>query len=220
MNICFLGSGPLAKVLEVAADRRGFALTDVLYRADLVFVAQEVDDHQSLEGVRDVMFRAAGNVPANVPIIVTSQVPPGWTRVWAHHRPEVYYQPHTLIRGHEADMAYAPDCLVVGSGDVREPLPEAYAKYLAVYKVPIHRMSFESAELSKLAVNYLLAAHIEASTQLAFIASQIGADWDEIVPSLRYDKRIGAHAYIRPGVIGGHLPRDVDTVNRLKATLQ
>ena len=220
MNICFLGNGPLAQILESAAERRGFVLADVSHFADLVFVAKEVDDHRSMEGVCDVMQWAVDNVSADVPIIVTSQVPPGWTRPWAHRRPGIYYQPHTLIRGQETDMAYAPDCLVVGSGDVSEPLPAAYVEYLAAYEAPVHRMSFESAELSKLAVNYLLAAHITASNQLAFIASQIGADWDEIVPSLRYDKRIGEHAYIRPGVIGGHLPRDVDTVNRLKATLQ
>jgi UDPglucose 6-dehydrogenase len=76
-------------------------------------------------------------------------------------------------------------------------------------------MSFESAELSKLAINYLLAKQLEAANALARIADHIGAVWDEMIPGLRLDARIGQHAYLRPGEPNGHLLRDVRTIERL-----
>src|SRR5439155_2408215 len=45
---------------------------------------------------------------------------------------------------------------------------------------------------------------------------QIGADWGEIVPALKLDRRIGPHAYLAPGlgIAGGNLERDLATVIR------
>ena len=44
-----------------------------------------------------------------------------------------------------------------------------------------------------------------------------GADWAEIVPTLREDQRIGRHAYINAGlgIAGGNLERDLATFMRL-----
>jgi UDPglucose 6-dehydrogenase len=54
---------------------------------------------------------------------------------------------------------------------------------------------------------------------LAEICERIGADWQEIVPALRLDRRIGPHAYLNPGlgIAGGNLERDLVTVQRLAA---
>jgi len=48
----------------------------------------------------------------------------------------------------------------------------------------------------------------------------VGADWSEMVPALRLDRRIGPAAYIRPslGVAGGNLERDLVTLRALCAT--
>src|SRR5262249_8956683 len=45
----------------------------------------------------------------------------------------------------------------------------------------------------------------------------IGADWAEIAPALRLDRRIGPHAYLKPGlgIAGGNLERDLETVRTL-----
>ncbi len=50
-------------------------------------------------------------------------------------------------------------------------------------------------------------------------AKAIGADWSEIVPALRLDRRIGPHAYLGPGlgIAGGNLERDLVTVQGLAA---
>jgi UDPglucose 6-dehydrogenase len=52
---------------------------------------------------------------------------------------------------------------------------------------------------------------------LAELCEGIGADWAEIAPALRLDRRIGPHAYLKPGlgIAGGNLERDLETVLRL-----
>jgi UDPglucose 6-dehydrogenase len=52
---------------------------------------------------------------------------------------------------------------------------------------------------------------------LAELSEALGADWSEIIPALRLDKRIGPYAYLNPGlgIAGGNLERDLATVRRL-----
>ena len=59
-----------------------------------------------------------------------------------------------------------------------------------------------------------LVASVTAANTLAELCEQVGADWADIVPSLRLDKRIGKHAYLNPGlgIAGGNLERDLATV--------
>jgi len=54
---------------------------------------------------------------------------------------------------------------------------------------------------------------------MAELCEKIGADWSEIVPALKLDKRIGQHAYLAPGLglAGGNLERDLTTVEALAA---
>ena len=61
-----------------------------------------------------------------------------------------------------------------------------------------------------------LVASVCTANTLAELCEQIGADWSEIVPALRLDKRIGQHAYLAPGlgIAGGNLERDLATVCR------
>ena len=75
-------------------------------------------------------------------------------------------------------------------------------------------MRYESAELAKIAVNCFLAAQISTANTLAELCERVGADWREIVPALRLDRRIGAHAYLKPGlgIAGGNLERDLATM--------
>tara|TARA_B100001123_G_C15203117_1_gene984176 strand:- start:667 stop:1368 length:702 start_codon:yes stop_codon:yes gene_type:complete len=78
-------------------------------------------------------------------------------------------------------------------------------------------MSYESAELAKISINCLLASSISTANTLAEICEKIGADWNEIIPALRLDKRIGEQSYIVPGLglAGGNLERDLSTVIEL-----
>jgi UDPglucose 6-dehydrogenase len=78
-------------------------------------------------------------------------------------------------------------------------------------------MRYESAELAKIAVNLFLASSVSVTNTLAGLCERLGADWSEIAPTLRLDPRIGAHAYLSPGLglAGGNLERDLATVREL-----
>ena len=78
-------------------------------------------------------------------------------------------------------------------------------------------MRYESAELCKIAINAFLVSSISTTNVLAELCEAIGADWAEIAPALRLDRRIGEHAYLAPGLgIGGsNLSRDLATIDRL-----
>ena len=79
-------------------------------------------------------------------------------------------------------------------------------------------MRYESAELAKIAINCCLVASVSVANTLAELCERIGADWTEIAPALKLDRRIGAHAYLAPGlgIAGGNLERDLATVIRAR----
>ena len=73
---------------------------------------------------------------------------------------------------------------------------------------------FESAELAKISINMCLVASVTTANTLAELCEKIGADWSEIVPALKLDRRIGPYSYLAPGlgIAGGNLERDLATV--------
>ncbi|MFN0044711.1 MAG: UDP binding domain-containing protein [Alphaproteobacteria bacterium] len=78
-------------------------------------------------------------------------------------------------------------------------------------------MRYESAELTKISINFCLIGSLSAANVLAELCEAIGADWSEIVPALHLDGRIGPAAYLKPGLglSGGNLERDMATVEAL-----
>jgi UDPglucose 6-dehydrogenase len=77
-------------------------------------------------------------------------------------------------------------------------------------------MRFESAELTKISINCCLVASVTVANTLAELCERINADWSEIAPALKLDRRIGAFSYLAPGLglAGGNLERDLATVVR------
>jgi len=179
----------------------------------------ENDTHEVVELIQT----AASHVERHVPIVVASQVRPGFTRSHSYLHPELHYFMETLIFGRGLDRASRPERYIVGCADPTRSLPRAWADYLAVAGCPIHVMSYESAELTKLSANFILAANITAANSLADLAARLGANWQHIEAALRDDQRIGQKAYISAGLgIGGaNLSRDLhgirDMANRLGA---
>ena len=192
-----------------------------LSSCDLVYVAPDVptDDQgrSDLAPINSLLEGVFGAAHGEAAIVVLSQVPPGYTRSKQRSGRLVYYQVETLVFGRAVDRALNPERYIVGCADPAQPLPASYAAFLDAHACPILRMRFESAELSKIAINCCLVASISVANTLAELCEAIGANWSEIAPALKLDKRIGAHAYLAPGlgIAGGNLERDLATVIRL-----
>ncbi len=212
--------------LEAAARRNAARLIFTadpadLRRCDVVYVAPDVpvaDDGTSDLGVLTGLFdRIAAAIRPDAALVVLSQVPPGFTASRARRGLILHYQVETLIFGRALERALAPERYIIGCADPDRPLPPALAAFLAHPGCPVLTMRYESAELAKIAINLCLVASISTANTLAEICETTGADWAEIAPALRLDRRIGPHAYLAAGLgIGGsNLIRDMATTIRL-----
>ncbi len=116
------------------------------------------------------------------------------------HPFDVVANPDYLKEGAAVDDFMRPDRVVVGCDDVRvlEIMRELYAPYLRTGK-PFLSMSIRSAELSKYAVDTMLAARISLMNELANLAEAYGADIREVQNVLMADERLGA-SYLFPGI--------------------
>ncbi len=153
-------------------------------------------------------------------LVVLCQVPPGFTRsLGGPPLTRRYYQVETLVVGRAVERALQPERHIVGCADADAPLPASYRAVLEAFDCPVLPMRYESAELAKIAINCCLAASVTITNTLAAFAERVHADWAEIAPALRLDRRIGPHAYLTPGLglAGGNLERDLVTVMRLSA---
>ncbi len=214
----------LAQTLRRNGSRQIFtADSAAIAGCEIVYVAPDVPtDAQArseLAGVRALALRAFAALAPDAVLVVLCQVPPGFTRALGLPAARVFYQVETLVFGEALARARMPERFIVGAADPDAPLPPAYAALLAAFGCPVLKMRYESAELAKIAINFCLVASVSVANTLGELAEKIGADWHEIVPALRLDRRIGPHAYLSPGlgIAGGNLERDLETVAGLAA---
>ena len=198
---------------RLAATRRAGDLRNV----DLCFVAPDVptgsDGRSDLDSIKKLIETVDGSLASHVPMIVLSQVPPGFVRALARSAPSKFCQVETLIFGQAMSRALKPERFIVGCADPSAPLPPAYQAFLDSFRCPILQMRYESAELAKISINMFLVSSVTTTNTIAELCERMGADWEEIVPALRLDRRIGGHAYLSAGlgIAGGNLERDLAT---------
>jgi len=198
--------------LEFASDPAALQACDVVYVApDVPTDDRGGSDLGPINALLEHVFDAARK---DAVIVVLSQVPPGFTRSKQREGRILYYQVETLIFGRAVERALHPERYIVGCSDPARPLPSLYAAFLTVHGCPILPMRYESAELAKISINMCLVASVSVANTLAELCEHIGADWSEIVPALKLDKRIGQYSYLAPGlgIAGGNLERDLATV--------
>lgn len=189
-----------------------------LAKCEIVYVAPDIptDDFgkSDLEPINKLLNLVLESARNEAVIIVLSQVPPGFSRQKLQPGRLMFYQVETLIFGCAVDRALNPERYIIGCVDPRQPLPQVYDEFLNAHNCPILKMRFESAELAKISVNMCLVATVSTANTLAELCEKIGADWAEIVPALKLDKRIGQYSYLGPslGIAGGNLERDLATV--------
>ncbi len=189
-----------------------------LKACDIIYVAPDVatDDlgQSYLRAINLLLNSVLDSARADAAVVILSQVPPGFTRGKQREGRILYYQVETLIFGRAVERALFPERYIIGCADPTQPLPLAYGAFLKAHGCPILPMRYESAELAKISINMCLVASVSTANTLAELCEKIGADWSEIVPALKLDKRIGQYSYLAPGlgIAGGNLERDLATV--------
>jgi UDPglucose 6-dehydrogenase len=194
-----------------------------LANCDLAVVARDVptdDDNRSdLSPVQDLVDLARRHLRPGATLVVMSQIPPGFMRTLSRQASDlhVYYWVETLVFGDAVRRATRPERIIIGCSDPRAPLSPALAQGLDKFGAPVLPMRYESAELTKTAINLYLAGSVTYANSLSDLCESVGADWSEMVPALKLDARIGPAAYLRPGlgIAGGNLERDLVTLHNL-----
>lgn len=191
-----------------------------LAKCDVVYISPDVstnDQGQSdLSYIKELIAKVIPVLNTAAVLVILAQVPPGFTRSISLDGSKKYYQVETLIFGQALMRAEQPERYMLGCADPAAIAPKL-ASYLEAFNCPILPMLYESAELAKIAINCCLVASISVANTLGELCENIGANWHEIVPALKLDKRIGPHAYLQPGLglAGGNLERDLATVVNL-----
>ena len=190
----------------VAAGRLVFT-TDVasaVVDADIVFLC--VPTPEGADGSADLSYiqtaaRTLSPLLRSGAIVVNkSTVPVGSTKVVERElkRPDiaVVSNPEFLREGSAIQDFLHPDRIVVGS-DNQEAAIAVGALYEKV-GAPVVVTDPASAETIKYAANAFLATKISYINAVAAICEGVGADINDVVLGLGYDKRIG-HEFLRPG---------------------
>jgi UDPglucose 6-dehydrogenase len=224
LNNCNLSiNEPLLK--EVLIKKNKFiTFTDdfsLLKKCDIIYISQDIitnsNGESSLVEIKSLIKKVISYLRKEQILIILSQVPPGFTRVYLKKFKNTFYQVETLIFGQAFERTMYPERYIIGCENPENPLPVIFVDFLKSTNCPIIKMKYESAELTKISINMYLISSITIANKMSEICENLDADWEEIVPALKLDKRIGKHAYIKAqlGISGGNLERDISTAIKI-----
>lgn len=150
-------------------------------------------------------------------VILRSTVPPGTSDEVAAmlgHQIAVAYAPEFLREGTAVSDFLAPDRTVVGGDDLTAVV--AYARLFEPLGAPVMLTTRRNAELIKVASNAFLAMKITFANEIANLCDALGADADDVLRGVGYDRRIGSQ-FLMPGIgFGGPcFEKDLKSLRRI-----
>ena len=203
------------KTLSFTTDPGGaLAKSDVVWIGFDTLVDEE--DNADVRAIEKNFDTISAFIPDRARIIISSQVPVGFTRhlrnTYRNKYPgkTVYfaYSPENLRLGKSLKTFLEPDRIIVGTE------PGEKEQFLPIFTAITDRlewMGIESAEMTKHAINAFLATSVCFANEVATLCEHAGANARDVERGLRTEERIGPKAYLTPGnaFSGGTLARDV-----------
>jgi UDPglucose 6-dehydrogenase len=208
---------------------------EIARRAHVIFIVVPTDslpdgsfdNSRVLAAIDDLSDGVQYN--ANVPVIaIVSTVSPGaltgvvapatWRRSM-----RLVYTPTLIALGSVVEDLQRPDVQIVGYNDVDPDAALVVSSALRMITTrtpPLALMSYESAAVTKLALNVFVTMKISFANVLARLCDEHLADVDDVTNALGHDQRIG-HLALRAGAgFGGPcFPRDVAAFQAAGGTL-
>jgi UDPglucose 6-dehydrogenase len=198
--------------------------------ADVVIFAEDVPvndtDEPDVSGLLEMARSMAPHLRDDTTLVVMSQVPVGTcalierivmeTRLGG--KVEVAYCPENLRLGAAIERFLRPDVVVIGAGS---PRAQACVERLyAGIPAPKVVMDVRSAEMTKHALNALLATATSFGNEMATLCERLEVDAAQVIEAMRMDKRIGRGLPLLPGppFSGGTLARDLQVLCRLASS--
>ncbi len=213
----------------IAEGRLGF-VTDAktaTAEADVVVFAEDVPvddaDQPDVSGLLETARSVAPHLRDDTTLVVMSQVPVGTCALIRQtvmearlgSRIEVAYCPENLRLGAAIERFLRPDVVIIGADS-----PRARACAEALYAgIPAPRavMDVRSAEMTKHALNALLATATSFGNEIATLCEHLDVDATQVIDAIQMDKRIGHGLPLLPGppFSGGTLARDLQVLRGL-----
>ena len=188
------------------AGRLTFVVGAAVAAAECEFAYLCVPTPQGDDGSADLSYieQAAREIspvlPPNAIVVNKSTVPVGSAkvveRVLARPDVKVVSNPEFLREGSAVGDFLKPDRIVIGCDDQSAAIRVA-SLYLGI-AAPLIVTDPASAETIKYAANAFLATKISFINAVAAICENVGADVNDVVLGIGYDKRIGSD-FLRPG---------------------
>ncbi len=222
--IGFAGNGHLMEHSAAAAHIKGFKRitytpvktgdsVDDLNQCDIVYVCPDRPSNIEPEAMVNLILP---HLKENAILVIFCQVDVGFTRKINWPKERLCYQIETLRMFDAEERALHPERIIIGQDKPYNSTDSRLMQFLESFNCRIITMSYESAELAKMAINIYLASQVATTNTLSEIAEKVGADWNEIIPALQTDKRIGKEAYVKPGYgLSSHLERDLRTLLKM-----
>jgi UDPglucose 6-dehydrogenase len=211
----------------LAASRLRFVLgsAGVVEDADFVFLCvptpQGEDGAADLRYVEDAAREIGPLLRSGTIVINKSTVPVGSTRVVerAMQRSDVHVvsNPEFLREGTAVTDFLRPDRVVIGADD--QAVGMRVASLYSSLDAPIQVTDPPSAETIKYACNAFLATKLSFINAVAAVCEAVGADVNDVVVGMGYDRRIGSE-FLRPGPGwgGSCFPKDTKALIHIAET--
>ncbi len=192
-----------------------------LKNSKLVFISEDVrtdkENSSDLKSLRKLINFTIKFISKKTKLIILSQSKPGFVRSIKYDHNNLFYQVETLVFGNAINRATKPERFIIGVKDKYKKIDSDYLKYLKSFNCPVLKMNYESAEITKISINLLLASSVTTSNILSELCERNNANWRDVIPAIKLDKRIGKFSYINPGlgISGGNIERDIVTTIKL-----
>jgi len=202
MKIHIVGDSHAPIIFRAALQWVGGDVVEQVAGADLVLISQDTPtDAVGNRNLSPIIQHVYETLRAtDVPVILTSQVTPGFCRQFNTDR--LYHQAETLRIVDAFSRAMQPEQLIIGKYKPYDAyVHQVVQDYLALWGAmpDVVYCSYEDAEFAKIAINVTLAHQVTLANALSVRASAVGAKWDVIRRILANDSRIGPDAYTKPG---------------------
>jgi UDPglucose 6-dehydrogenase len=190
-----LQSGRLSFVVGAAG-----AVVDAEFAYLCVPTPQGADGSADLSYIEAAAREIANHLQPDTVVVNKSTVPVGSTRLveqaLGRSDVQVVSNPEFLREGTAVQDFLHPDRVIIGSDDQSAAIRVA-SLYLGV-QAPIMVTDPASAETIKYASNAFLATKLSFVNAIAALCEGVGADVNDVVLGMGYDKRIG-HEFLKPG---------------------
>ncbi len=219
VSVAVIGEGHLGDATRTCVYEH-FDRAPNFTNVDLVWfcIDTPVDEYDvpDIQAVTDQMADIILEIQPGVPILISSQLPVGTTRLWEKYWPKhcLYYQPENIRKAHAVEDFHRQDRMIVGLSHNRIAVT-TIDTVLSKFTNQILWMSQESAEMAKHTLNAWLAMNITFANEIADICKLVGADVNQVFEGFRSDARVSGP--LTPGgpYTGGTLGRDVHVLNQV-----